>query len=390
MNRGLDDILKAERNLREMAEDQNRALRKALMELAYRLAGGELEEARKRDPKAPDNWSAEDWRRFFTENVKEGSGWEKPEVLRSKLALAEKERAVALVELEKTKRRLKGIDVVQAQVERGNGSSGISASSKEQDTRQDTTSISIMGRNGLPEIPRKPPTRYASRLSTGKRWRREAMALYLMAKQGLSLRLEILEAIAEVDDVKARSGSLKRMIVNGLIPKGLATGDNLRMHLSQPAQVAVLHLTDDGKDLCRILGWEPVESEWERLIRLHRGNSQGAHTAGVLAFAYHSRRRGWKVEVLPPVEGKSEPDVMVEKGDEKIYVEVEFGSDKPAKWRNLANLQGFVALCAATEDKRSKLVAECKLDRLKGRATDIETLIKESGGVVGNLWHEKW
>ena len=390
INRGLDDILKAERNLREMAEDQNRALRKALTELAYRLAGGDLEETRKQDPEAPDNWNAEDWRRFFAENVKEGSGWEKPEVLRNKLVLAEKERDIALGELEKMRHRLEGSETTQAQVERGEDLEEKSVSSKVQKTKMATASISIMGQNRLPEVPRKPPTRYASRLSTGKRWRREAMALYLIAKQGLSLRLEILEAIAEVDDVKARSGSLKRMIVNGLIPKGLATGNNLRMHLSQPAQIAVLHLTDDGKDLCRILGWEPVESEWERLIRLHRGNSQGAHTAGVLAFAYHSRRRGWKVEVLPPVEGKSEPDVLVEKDGQKIYVEVEFGSDKPAKWRNLADLQGFVAICAATEDKRSKLVAECKLDRLKGRATDIETLIQESGGVVGNLWHEKW
>ena len=216
------------------------------------------------------------------------------------------------------------------------------------------------------------------------------MVLYLMAEKGLSLRLEILEAIAEVDDVKAHSGSLKRMIVNGLIPKGLVTGDNFRMQLSRPAQLAVLRLTDDGRELCRILGWEPVESEWERMIRLHNGDDQREHTAGVLAFAYHSRRRSWKVEVLPPVEGKAEPDVLVEQGEDKICVEVELGNDKPAKWRNLNTLQGFVALCAATEDKRSRLVAECKLDKLKGMATDIETLIQESGGVTGNLWFERW
>lgn len=216
------------------------------------------------------------------------------------------------------------------------------------------------------------------------------MALHLMAEKGLSMRLEILEAIAEVDDVKAQSGSLKRMILNGLIPKGLVIGDTLRMQLSRPAQISLMRLTEDGKDLCRVLGWEPIESEWDRMLRLHNGDGQKAHTAGVLSFAYHCRRRGWKVEVMPPVEGKAEPDAMVVKGEDQVYVEVEFGNDKPAKWRNLTDLQGFVALCAATEDKRSRLVSECKLDRLKGKATDIETLIQESGGVTGNLWLEKW
>jgi hypothetical protein len=81
---------------------------------------------------------------------------------------------------------------------------------------------------------------------------------------------------------------------------------------------------------------------------------------------------------------------LVEKGEERIFVEVEFGEDKPNKWRNMAELQGFVALCAATAEKRSKLVAECKLDKINGIAADIETLIQESGGVPGKLWVEKW
>ncbi len=95
--------------------------------------------------------------------------------------------------------------------------------------------------------------------------------------------------------------------------------------------------------------------------------------------------------MLPPVEGtRAQPDALVRKNGDKVYVEVELGEDKANKWRNMAELQGFVAICTATESKRGRLVSECKLDRLKGMATDIETLIQESGGIKGRLWLEQW
>ena len=101
MNRGLGDILKAERDLREIAEGQNRALRGALKELAYRLAGEELEELRRSNPEAPDNWTADDWRKFFAKHQTDDSGWIKPDVLQSRLRTVEQERDTAIQELEK-------------------------------------------------------------------------------------------------------------------------------------------------------------------------------------------------------------------------------------------------------------------------------------------------
>ena len=386
IERGLDDILNSERELRKIAEVQNREMRKVLTEVAYRLTGDKMEEIRKQDPGSPDNWDADDWREFFAKNIQEISGWDNSEELQKRLQVLERERDTALAEQEKLRRR--------------------SAEAKKQvmpdtdDSKQEPERTPEVGVESgkverseiieFPDMPKKPPTRFASRLGTGKRWRRQAQALYLMAVRGLSLRLEILQVIGEMANVNPRSGSLRRMIDDGLISKGLVALGKLSMNLSQPAKMAVLRLTDDGKELCRILGWEPVESEWERLIRLHDGNRQKEHTAGVLAFTYHSRRRGWETEVLPDVEGNAAPDVLVKKDGERIFVEVEFGENKANKWRNLAELQGFVALCAATAEKRSKLVAECKLDKLNGIATDIETLIQESGGVPGKLWVEKW
>jgi hypothetical protein len=388
IERGLDDILNSERELRKIAEVQNREMRKVLTEVAYRLAGDRMEEIRKEDPGSPDNWDADDWREFFAKNIQEISGWDNAEELRKRLQVLERERVSAMQEVEELRRRMVEKEAQVTIVEED--------SKKEQEKVQDSGSSATSNNKGilesieLPEIPRKPPTRFASRLGTGKRWKRQAHALYLMAGKGLSLRLEILQVVGEMANVNPNSGSMVRMINDGLIAKGLVAIGKFVMNLSQPAKMVVLRLTDDGRELCNILGWEPVESEWERLIRLHDGDRQKEHTAGVLAFTYHSRRRGWRTEVLPDVDGNAVPDVLVKKGDERIFVEVEFGEDKPNKWRNLAALQGFVALCAATAEKRSKLVAECKLDKLGGVATDIETLIQESGGVPGKLWVEKW
>jgi hypothetical protein len=385
VERGLEDILDSERELRKMAEVQNREMRKVLTEVAYRLAGDRMEKIRKQNPSAPDNWTAGDWRDFFAKNVKEGSGWNSSDDIRKRLEVIEGERNGAQKELEKLRRSLE-----EMEIQRTIGAAG---SSQESETTPVPTAASskegVVESHELPDMPKKPPTRFASRLGIGKRWRRQAQALYLMAVKGFSLRLEILQVIGEIANVNPRSGSLTRMI-DALVSKGLVDIGKISMSLSQPAKLAVLRLTDDGRELCGVLGWEPVESEWEKLIRLHDGNRQQEHTAGVLAFTYHSRRRGWEIEVLPYVEGNAEPDVLVMKGEERIFVEVEFGQDKPNKWRNMAELQGFIALCAATAEKRSKLVAECKLDKLNGIATDIETLIQESGGVLGKLWAEKW
>jgi hypothetical protein len=388
IERGLEDILNSERELRKIAEVQNREMRKVLTEVAYRLAGDRMEVIRKQDPGSPDNWDSDDWREFFAKNIQEISGWDHSEELRKRLRLLERERDTAMQKLEELRGHMAE---KEAQVTAEKVDDKIEQE-KVPDAGSSLTSnkLGIFESIELPEIPRKPPTRFASRLGTGKRWKRQAQALYLMAVRGLSLRLEILQIVGEMENVSPNAGSLRRMIDDGLISKGLVVFGKLSMNLSQPAKLVVLRLTDDGRELCNILGWEPVESEWERLIRLHDGNRQEEHTAGVLAFSYHSHRRGWQTEVLPDVEGNAKPDVLVIKGEERIFVEVEFGEDKPNKWRNLAELQGFVALCAATAEKRSKLVAECKLDKLSGIATDIETLIQESGGITGKLWVEKW
>lgn len=52
----------------------------------------------------------------------------------------------------------------------------------------------------------------------------------------------------------------------------------------------VIRLTQRGKALARVLGVEPIENDWERVIWRHQGESQLAHT-GLLLLDFERRAR---------------------------------------------------------------------------------------------------
>jgi hypothetical protein len=78
-DRALLDLINAEREMRLLAENGAAQMRKLLHTLAFRLAGSSMEDIRKTNPGAPDNWKAEDWSRFFNQHViavaAPNSGW---------------------------------------------------------------------------------------------------------------------------------------------------------------------------------------------------------------------------------------------------------------------------------------------------------------------------
>ena len=126
------------------------------------------------------------------------------------------------------------------------------------------------------------------------------------------------------------------------------------------------------------------------MLRLHGGERQKKHAATVATFAYQSRRRGFRVEVIPQVEGPAEPDAAVFDGDGKpVYVEVETGRRRDRKWQNMADLQGFVAVCAGNEAAQAALVEEIKSLGIPGRATCLDVLIQDKEG-TGKLWAQEW
>jgi len=204
--------------------------------------------------------------------------------------------------------------------------------------------------------------------------------------------------LSALENVSARTNSIRRS-ADELVKSGLLEADTLRMENPFTTGMAVYRLTEDGRALCKAWGWTVVENEWERLMRLHQGEAQQAQTVMILALTLHARLRGWNVSILPEVEGRADPDVLVEKDGERWYVEVERGDGSRRKWKNLAALNdGRVALCAADPAGRERLVRDCKAERLNGVATDLRMLVFDGDSPrnlvdispAEPLWLETW
>jgi len=94
--------------------------------------------------------------------------------------------------------------------------------------------------------------------------------------------------------------------------------------------------------------------------------------------------------VMPKVDGAAEPDAVVIEGEQKpMYVEVESGKNREAKWQHQVELQGFVAVCTVTILQQERIVGEVKNLGLPGRATSLQRLMSDKEGVEG-LWAEEW
>jgi hypothetical protein len=185
--------------------------------------------------------------------------------------------------------------------------------------------------------------------------------------------------------VSEGAGSLKRLL-NRLADAGLVVKATVP---ASPSRIALARLSDEGRKLAAALGLPVVESEWDRLLRLHGGERQQGHAALVCLFAWHARRRGYATQVCPHVDGRAEPDILLAKGNEKIYVEVEAESGsverRMRKWRNQAALQGMVALAAPTPELRQRLAREAHAASKKGLATDMTSLRTSD-----ELWVQRW
>lgn len=138
-----------------------------------------------------------------------------------------------------------------------------------------------------------------------------------------------------------------------------------------------IRLTDRGKALARVLGVEPIENNWERVLRRHQGEMQLAHTGLLLDFERRARLRGYTTTLVPEVwvEGFA-PDLWIERDGSGLYVEVEgrYHHATPRKWRAARRAQGFAAIVARTPKGRARLVEDCRASGVAGIATDLLTL----------------
>ena len=428
--RMIADLIAGERSLKEAAQAVNADFRRVLFGLAQKLAGTQVQELLRKDPAAFQAYSPAQWQAFF-EQVLAATGWSNQEAHTAHLSALEKEVEQLRQGLERERRRTAETTVQRPAPEPALTSAPERvkkpvkpapkptarhetpkpqpvvifqpaepvaqeqpAADKPMEWVADGLHKEIIDRLKNWQTP-KVPARFTRRVSEDEtRWRRQSMALYVMASHGISARMELDHLIGRVESLKNRPTSLREAI-DYLSEKGLAVNESYHLHHRDfESALAYVRLSNDGKDLCRLLGWEAVESDWERLLRLHEGERLKEHTFAVLAFAMHARLRGWQAGVMPEVEGAAAPDVFVEKGDRRYYVEVETGDgEKGGKWRNQKDLQGYAALCALLPDERAQLVSDCKNMKMPGVATDLFTLVKLRLPAIGPetpLWLEQW
>lgn len=383
----LMDMLTAERTFREMAEKKARALTAILTEVAYRMDGAKLEAMRQKDPTAPGGWKPDDWRNFFSGAAQQASDWGDPH----HTVTARLEREVASLKQE----RAAAAKVVAL----------LPREPSEPPQAPAAPAPKVIVETPRYDIPRI-PSAYAGRFKTpvgvskadaDLNLFRRVSALKLLAG-GLSVQVEVGNLLGAESGVQGRSGSIRR-VLDALDISGLIVRQTLTMNINgnTPTRLVVARLSAEGKTLCGLWNWTVIESEWERLIRLHEGEKQEEHTLAILLTATSARTRKMSVEILPEVEGNARPDMLlVEPDGAKLYVEVETGTrlhDENAKWRMNAALNGgSVALVARNVAERKQLISDCR-NIGSGRATDVETLIATKFTEIHPstpLWAETW
>jgi len=207
----------------------------------------------------------------------------------------------------------------------------------------------------------------------------------LIAQEGVSSALE-LRRLTGIDKKSLH------ILLNSMVDLPDPLINSHVFSAGRRGRIRVVNLTDYGKALARALGVEPVESDWEKIVRLHNGQVQTRHAALVLLAAYQARLRGWKAEVMPfdPQETPwFQPDLKITDPEGwSCYCEVETRSRvKPRKWAWMRQ----VNLIVPTPTVRRYMVQRLKEVSIPGRATDLQTLMRQAkAGDLSRFWLEKW
>ena len=424
--RAINDLLTAERQLREQSEKHVQDLRQLILETALRLDGERFEAIRREDPAVPVSWTVSAWRQFLRD-IPSTKGWgvsvmlsnaptqreqdlfQQVEALKSQLDEAYKQLESERQRSEIASRALAEMNAASRQV-------NVPANVPERVPMEEAIKLDIpVGtipmqgyiiedvRSLAKLLPKHPPAPFDKILDGGHRvggdlvrvYQRYWMAVYLVGRWGLSASLEIEHIIAALDGVSSRSGSLRR-ILEDLTNSKIFVQQKLEMDTPRTALV-VNRLSELGEKLYQALFNEtPMENEWSQVLCLSN-ESVSEHDMAILFFTMHARKCGWMTRLFPTVPSEQPviSDVLVGRGSERYYVKMALERQEPAvSWKELANLNnGNAALCSSTIDLRRRLTGDCQLDHIAGMATDIETLVKMKYKIMDHntdLWVEHW
>lgn len=397
-----------ERMLRE-SEQRSRDFMVLLARIAKEVAPDEYRERRYADPHFPQSLTTpEQWRAFF-EAASFGNqhddiprGWQLYGTEEYQQFLAVKEK---VEELEQAVRRLTQENErlthekhrLGARIQALQSQQSPAAAPRDVEESDAPDERGIFASHSfwptLPEIPDEPPAQYAESFLDDT-WERDAFAVIFLAVSGWAFRRVTNEAMVAYDDKlnSPKAGTFGRMWKR-LRRNNLTTDAKYSVG---HRDIRIVNLTEYGKAAARaIADIEPSPSEWDILLEKHGGEDQAKHNAGVVAFAYEARRRGYSVTLCPDVDHAAEPDVLLRKGEETLCVEVESGSGTEErlmrKWRNMVDLQDSIALCATTPTQQDYLVAQAEKVARHGKATNLHALKPDRGGNAPNeLWLETW
>lgn len=410
--RSISDILESERQIRAVLEDEHRKLIAVLERLAKQHHGRHFEEYRRTNPTGAQYWTAQDWEKFFLSaprgiQIQPAASWTSVSSNGNGHKAIQLEREVQRLRSENNRLKAENTEHLQKRPQT-EGRRSRSAPPKKVVREKSSPRSSGQAIVAAPEsVPASPlagfktpmlPLKYSQLESEfgSIQWRRALMILYLLATYGINSHVEIDRHIAPVEGLVFRSNSTKKP-VRKLAEIGLTVMETIKIDRDPEMGFAiwVLRLTDSGRELCQAFGWQPVESEWERMIRLHQGDRLKEHTLAVLYFALLARARGYDVAVMPDTQaGNTSPDVRITRNGKSHLVEIELGKrDVSAKWRNMKTAQGYVAICALYPAGRDRLVKDCKLAKIPGMAADLETLkaVKIYETTASDpLWLEQW
>jgi hypothetical protein len=418
-DRAMDDFIAQERSARSKAEKELAAYRELLSQLANRLDGQNFEAMRQADPGIPDNWTPGDWQTYLLQAASQfafrSTRWNLPQD-----AIPVQERGQLEAEIAKLKHELEATRSYLAIAERkaqpepaeaprkrhyppqqGHKAPPVTPETEVQVLRPDRLAVpsflEILDelRHWFDNVPAPPPA-YHSLAENNIPWHKYLAHIYLIGHFGLSSMMEIVELVGAALEIKSNNGSLKGLSTK-LKERNYLTGDTWS---AVGSQIKYWQLTPQGRVMYKaVFGKEPVETEWERLIRLHRGDENKAHAAACSLFALQARWRGYTTTMLPDLSqaGKARPDILIEKNGKCLAVEVEMSTkDNIAKWRNLAGINdGLAVLCAGTSARRKRLAGDCRLAKIPGMATDVEFFrspgyAKEGYDHTSPLWAEEW
>lgn len=210
------------------------------------------------------------------------------------------------------------------------------------------------------------------------RWHKQSMALYLVARYGITSRLEIDALLSQATDADRRTSALRKAV--DLLPDlGFLTRENLEVAVQDGvnSRFVVMDLTRQGRELYEIFGWQIAESDRVRAMRLFRG--PGEHLLGVFFLASQARLRGYSALVFPAPDLPAAPDLLLERGTERRFAFVEFAPQISEHWKNAGDLSSPLAFFTLTRQARTQLLALLKNEQQAHLAhaalTDFETLI---------------